>query len=211
MTFQKPSPGFMIASAIFFAVSLLMILVLGGSTQDTYLKVTQLPPLEKEYLKEMKVGDEVLLEGKIALDNKTLVRDFVLGCTQEYYSDEDESGWETVDEFEQPLKVLTPKKMHAVLLFQSACPNGEFSKTHYSDKVTDVRTLGYPAGIPLTVLGTVSNLQPLKIAVFQHYGNTKPHYVSHLAFTRNILIGIGMVMFLISVGLLLWGSRVKTT
>jgi len=134
----------------------------------------ELSPFSEARAESVQSGQPVLLETTVHVSNKPNAHGLVVGCEEYYRSSTDDSDWQTEEELNFPF-VVRYGEVELTVNLNSPCPRGDFAEV-YDQGNDNHRWTGYRPGDTITVVGEVSNGDPLTIRGNQHYAGTIDAY-----------------------------------
>jgi len=147
-------------------------------------------------------GSPVVVEGIVAADNPVLVEGFVVACRETSDSDD---GWQVVERRNAPLRLELPAAVVVVDL-HSPCPRGDHGEV-FSGR--DGRWVGLVAGDRLTIVGTISSVDPLRLKNERHFTGSIEEYgnmLHNVFFALPFVFGFPFLLGAVAV----WKARVET-
>ncbi len=155
----------------------------------------------------LKIGDLVVIEGKVSAKNKILIHDFV-DAAREYKGNK--GSWTISETFRQPV-VVDLVAGDITLHSENICSEGTGNLIKSTDEKTsdgrEIRYIGLRRGDPVTAVGTLTSLKPFMLEVKGWYSGSAVEYSSFINSSMTGLYVFCILLALIGAGLFLWGMK----
>lgn len=175
---MKVKIGRVIFGGLFLLLGIGTILVVPYFVNEERKPLMILPRFNSTLIKTVRLGEQVVIEGKLSEKNNTLFDHFVIGC-EESYSDHE---WQNKKEFNQPFLLTFGEGTNIIVHVESPCPRGNFTVIPHPQE-TNLRWVGFEAKAKLTVVGKITSVDPLSLSATRHYGGTRMEYAESLRFS----------------------------
>lgn len=174
-----------------------------ADNRDSIQEALETPRVTVETVKSVNVGDQVILEGEIAIKSPTVIEDLVVACEQEYYNDGEEYYWEPLKRHPNPLILNIAPELSSQVNITEPC-NVEGYRRRYLEMrenaptfVSKRRAIGYVTGQQITVIGTVVSANPLSLKATYARGGSYADYLKSLKSSKMLTkLLAGFLLFL---------------
>ncbi len=174
-----------------------------GEEENTLNKAA---PFNGNAADTVKLGDLVIVTGKVSEKNKNIKFDFV-HAAKEHHVDAD---WTILEFYRQPV-IADLEKGEIILNSELLCTNGRGKSILHTDEKSEwrlpIRYEGLKRGNPIMAIGTITSLSPASLAVQHWYSGSVSDYRDSLASSKKnapiffvLLVGMGA-------GLYFWGVK----
>lgn len=196
----RPMNRMIVTGAVMLVVSL--VVLVGGR----YLLDAETRQVESavRYDATQSPGARVVIEGKVADANPTLVQAFVNAARERYSPGvgSTKASWTARESFVQDLRIDVDGVGPVVVVSGSPCTRGVAVKTVDEPGAERLRVRGIERGAPFTAIGTLVSTSPLTLKAELTYADTKAGYLADLAvgarylyITAGVIGLIGLALF----------------
>lgn len=155
----------------------------------------------------LKIGDLVVIEGKVSAKNKILIHDFV-DAAREYKGNK--GSWIISETFRQPV-VVDLVARDITLHSENICSEGAGNLIKCTNEKTsdgrEIRYIGLRRGDPVTAAGTLMSQAPHALEVQAWYSGSVEEYSSYINSGMTGLYVFCALLGAIGTGLFLWGKK----
>lgn len=161
---------------------------------------------------DVKIGENVVIEGTVSEKNGILVHDFVDASKEYYSSSKNSSGWKNLQDYHQRI-IADLEKGTVALESDHVCTRAKGNNILDAGEKTEggreTRYIGIRRKDPITATGTLASADPAIIKVRYWYSGTIADYRADLADGRRNTAMICAGIALVGIALIAWGRRSK--
>lgn len=162
----------------------------------------------KPYSPELKPGEQVYLEGRVASTNPLLTHDFVAAEREVYQTGagSQKGGWKIVETFTGPLHIDVPG-LSAPVLVENPYPAASGGSAKELDLPGEKRQRlrGIGRGATFSAVGTVVSQNPPVVKATYNFADTWENYRTNVRDANTVVYAFTGVMALASLGIILKG------